>query len=55
MFEKIVLLSIPLYFYVLNFIRAIKAVQTSDYRIRTVIRIVGIFMPLVGIFMGFIK
>lgn len=42
------------YLYVRNFVLAIKAIKTGDIRIINGARIVGIFMPFVGVVLGFV-
>jgi hypothetical protein len=54
------LLAIPLfiyafYLYAKSFYHTIRAVNTGNISIITAIRAVGIFIPLLGIVMGFIK
>lgn len=41
--------------YVKNFMKAVTAVRKSELSIRTFLRVVGVFFPLFGIVMGFIK
>ena len=42
------------YLYLTNIVKAIKAVKEEEYTIKTGIRIIGIFMFVVGIIMGLV-
>jgi len=43
-----------IFFYVKNFIRATTALRNKEYTIKLALRSVGIFIPLVGVFMGMV-
>jgi len=49
-----VVFAFCLFFYVKNFIRATTALRNKEYTIKLALRSVGIFIPVVGVFMGMV-
>ena len=51
-----VLIAFVVYLYLNNLFKVVRTVQgENQYSIRTILRAIGIFLPLLGVFMGCIK